>query len=88
MNVINHLIMSPIKPTLIQTSFFWGLHYYNVVFSVIFRLSQQKPDRTRAKIFLKLTSDKFSRSKIKNNFDSSDRIIKKRTESICDLTCL
>ena len=41
--MINHLIMSPIKPTLIQTSFFWRLHYYDdVVFKSFFFNSNTK----------------------------------------------
>ena len=31
LNMINHFIMSPIKPTLNQTSFFWRLFYYDDV---------------------------------------------------------
>ena len=66
--MINHLIMSLIKPTLNQTSFFWRINYYDDVFFSNFSCIPPKHPTG-----LKLRSDKDSWFKIKNNYDSSDR---------------
>ena len=56
--------MSQINPTLNQTSFFWRInYYYDVFFSHFLSIPTTKPTQI----------GKDSRSKIKDNSDSSDR---------------
>ena len=53
LNVIDYLVIGPIKPSWNHTEFFWNLNYYNdVVFLSFFVYPNTKLDQTRVKKFL------------------------------------